>query len=313
MRRILKAVSRGITISAVIGGGVAFGGYWLVRYLRPRYSPLVLNDAVVVITGASSGIGRALAVAFAQRGARLVLNARRAELLEALRKEIAPYASQVHLVPGDLTDPAVQQTLVSETLARFGKISILVNNAGLVLTGPLELNDPTRIDALLDLNLKALIQLTRLAIPHITTRGRGIVVNIASVAGRAPAPGYAVYAASKYGVMGFTDALRMELFGTGVQVVGVALGYVRTDMNPPEMIRHMKDVGLNTMEAEEAADQIIHGLLVGKNELLIADIPTQLVVQIGRYIPGLLGILVRYLNSPQHIDQIRKQSGTRLG
>ncbi|MCS6871752.1 MAG: SDR family NAD(P)-dependent oxidoreductase, partial [Anaerolineae bacterium] len=114
----------------LLGSAASVAIYWLIRFLRPEHSPLVLNRAVVIITGASSGIGRAYALAFARRGARVVLAARRAALLEEVRAEIATYAADVLCVPTDVNDDAQLEHLVKTTLERYGRIDILVNNAG---------------------------------------------------------------------------------------------------------------------------------------------------------------------------------------
>ena len=143
-----------------LSGAAAGGVYWLARYLRPQHSALILTDKVVLITGASTGIGRALAFAFARRGARVALVARNEERLEAVRREIEPYSADVLVVPADLTDEAQLESAVQRTLEHFGRIDVLVNNAGLSMGGPLVDLDPARMEQMLRLNLWAAVRLT---------------------------------------------------------------------------------------------------------------------------------------------------------
>lgn len=182
-----------------------------------------LSGKVVLITGASSGIGAATAREFARAGAQVALAARRAERLEALAHELGPAALPV---PADLTRRADRERLVAETLARFGRIDVLVNNAGLGRLGWLETLAAEEIEAQVNVNLLALMDLTRLALPPMLARRSGHIVNIASLAGHIGAPTYAVYCATKFGVRGFSEALRREVAPFGVHVSLISPGGV---------------------------------------------------------------------------------------
>jgi short-subunit dehydrogenase len=294
---------------AVVGiAGGAFGGYWLVRYLRPRYSPLVLNGAVVVITGASAGIGRAYAEAFGRRGAKVVLVARRAALLDEVRREIEPYASEVMVIAADLTNEAERASVIAAVLDHFGRINILINNAGVVVTGPLETYDADAVDNVITVNLLAAIALTRLALPAMVLRKRGIIVNVASIAGRIASPGYSVYNASKSGLLGFSDTLRRDLHGTGVEVLSVLPGYTQTDMVPDALVRHLQQSGVSIFNAADVAEATIKAILNGENEVFIAGPILRLLAYMDRRYPNLTSVIFQAINTPRHIEAIRKQS-----
>src|SRR5512142_1820049 len=207
----------------LVGGSVIgiTAGYWLAQRLQPKPIPVAIESSVVLITGASSGIGRAYAHAFAHRGAKIVLAARRAEKLEAVRMEIAPYAAEVLIIPTDVTDSAQLQSLVDTTLQRFGRIDILINNAGITSGGPLHTIPPALIRRTIDLNLSSAVCLTNLCLPSMLVQGKGWIVNVASGFGAVAVPYAVAYSASKYGLIAFSNALRRELDGTGVRVVSV--------------------------------------------------------------------------------------------
>lgn len=294
---------------AVVGGAAAFfGGYWLVRYLRPRYSPLVLNGAVVVITGASSGIGRAYAEAFARRGAKLVLVARRAELLEEVRKEIEPYAAEVLVIPGDITDDATRAEVVRQTLAKFGRIGILINNAGQWLTGPLDTYDPQKIEDVVQVNLTAAMALTRHALPSMLTRRRGIIINVASVAGRFSGVGYSVYGATKHGLLGFSDVLRRDLYGTGVEVISILPGFTRTELFSSKVLDDLQKAGTHAFEPKDVAEATIKGILNGQNEVFIVSAVSRIGAYLDRRYPNLTSVIIQMLNSPSNIHSIRESN-----
>ena len=173
--------------------------------------PATLKDKVVFITGASSGFGADAALLFAAEGAQVILAARRQERLEALAGEITSRGGQAFVLPLDVTNTSELQQAVHTILDKFGRIDILVNNAGFGrLTWLEELDPQADIQAMIDVNLTALVQLTRLVLPHMYARGSGHIINMASIAGYIPAPMYTIYAATKHGVRGFTNALRRE-------------------------------------------------------------------------------------------------------
>jgi NADP-dependent 3-hydroxy acid dehydrogenase YdfG len=207
----------------------------------------MLVDRTVLVTGASSGIGRSCAVAFAEAGARLVLLARRRERLEEVA---AGLDAEAHLVEVDVRDPTAVDAAVAGLPGAFAEVDVLVNNAGLAAGfGPLHEGDPEDWDRMLDTNVRGLLRVTRAVVPGMVERGRGHVVNIGSIAGRETYPGGAVYCASKAAVDRITAGLRMDLLGTGVRVSTVDPGMVETEFS---IVRFHGDV--------ERADEVYAGL-----------------------------------------------------
>lgn len=182
---------------------------------------------VVVLTGASSGIGKATAYELAARGHALVLAARRADTLHALAHELDPSGSRVLAVPTDVADDASRRALIDTARAHFGRVDVLVNNAGVTVEKGWWWDDPDPL-RVLRVNLESPIELVRLVLPEMQARGSGHIVNIGSVAGRAATNG--MYSASKFGLRGFSHGLRRELLGSGVEVSLVAPGFVQSEM-----------------------------------------------------------------------------------
>lgn len=185
--------------------------------------------AAVVVTGASSGIGTELArVAAAEGGRALLLVARSAGPLDSLAAELAARGTEAHAVPLDLAAPDATAALGLALASRGLACEVLVNNAGYGLMGPATRLDPARQLGILDLNLRAAAALALAALPGMVARGRGGVLNIASVAGYLPGPGMAFYYASKAGLRSLSEALWQETRGTGVTVCCACPGPVRT-------------------------------------------------------------------------------------
>ena len=193
-----------------------------------------LHDKIVLITGASSGIGRATAFAFAAQGARLLLCARRIDLLTELSRELAtlPQDPDVFAFRLDVRDPAaVQETLVNLP-EEWSEVEILVNNAGLSrgLTKLYE-DDPENWEEMLDTNVKGLLYVTRAVVPGMVLRGAGHVLSLGSIAGHQTYPNGAVYCASKAAELAIMDGLRLDLIGKGVRVTSIDPGMVETEFS----------------------------------------------------------------------------------
>ena len=191
---------------------------------------------VVVITGASAGIGAAAARRFVAEGARVVLAARGVSELEGLARELG--VERALAVPTDVSDAAAARALLERAVAGFGAVDILVNNAGYNRRGAVEHVPAEDLARIVDVNLRAPIVLTRLAIPYLRRAGGGAIVNVASIAGRIPLPEEATYSATKFGLRAFTFALAEELQGSGITVSAVSPGPVETGF----ILRELEDV-----------------------------------------------------------------------
>jgi NADP-dependent 3-hydroxy acid dehydrogenase YdfG len=181
---------------------------------------------VVLLTGASSGIGEAIAVQLAERGCRVVGLARRAARLASLAARLGP--DRFVGVVGDVCEAEVRGRFVAAALERFGRIDVLINNAGWGLRGPLERVDLDAVRANYETNVFALLGLTQLALPHLR-EARGRVINIGSVAGRIARPLTSVYDSTKHAVEALTDGLRGELKPWGVHVALIRPGFIETE------------------------------------------------------------------------------------
>jgi len=184
-----------------------------------------LKGAVIVITGASSGIGEATALAFARRGARLELGARRLEKLNAVAEKCRGAGSpDVHIRLLDVGQRASARAFIAATLRDHERLDVLVNNAGVGWMGRAYQMPEEKVDELMATNLKGVINTTQSALPWMLERRRGVIINVASVVGFRAAPYSAVYSATKHAVVGFSHALRGELSGSGVKVCVVYPG-----------------------------------------------------------------------------------------
>jgi clavulanate-9-aldehyde reductase len=223
-----------------------------------------LTGRVAAITGASSGIGEATAAALSRAGATVALAARRRDRLEALADRLEGPAS-VHEV--DLSDDAAARSFVEAAYADHGALHILINNAGVMLLGPVSGADISEWRRMVDVNLWALLVCTHTALPLIERSGGGDIVNLSSVAGRRADAGAAVYNMTKFGVHGFSEALRQEALHAGIRVTIVAPGFVETELqghnrNPVvkrSMDRAREDIG-EVLSADDVADAVMHAL-----------------------------------------------------
>lgn len=205
-----------------------------------------LAGQVVIVTGASSGIGEATARRLARGGAKVVISARRQERLDALARELEASGAAVLAVAGDVTLEADRRRLVDAALAKFGRIDALVNNAGYGTRGPVETVPVDAIRRNFETNVFSLVALTQLVAPHLRAQGRGTIVNIGSVAGRIARPLSSIYDATKHALEALTDGLRGELKPFGVRVTLIRPGYIVTefiDAANAASDRYLEDAG----------------------------------------------------------------------
>lgn len=224
-----------------------------------------LEGKVVIITGASEGIGACMAASLRRRGAHLALSAR-----NEARLATAAGAGDL-IVPGDLTEASARSRLIAKTVERFGRIDILINNAGRGLYYTASTTPLDEARALFELNLFAPLELSQLATPHLR-RTRGMVVNVASIAAHVSLPWLPVYSASKFALAAMTSAQRTELRRAGVHVMGVFPGYVNTDFQthaagpmPPERVLQGKRFAIS---AEECAEAMVQGIVQRKRTVV---------------------------------------------
>ncbi len=186
------------------------------------------RDRTVLVTGASGGIGEAMARQLAYDGARLVLTARSADRLDRLADEFRRLGTEAHALPHDLGEPGAAQPL-AERLEREGlRVDVLINNAGFGKQGAFTAHEAAEYEAMVTLNVASLVALTRLLLPAMLERGTGGVLNVASTAAFQPVPYFAVYAATKAFVKSFSEALHAEVGGSGVHVTCLAPGPTTT-------------------------------------------------------------------------------------
>jgi NADP-dependent 3-hydroxy acid dehydrogenase YdfG len=244
-----------------------------------------LNGTVALVTGASSGIGEATAVALAEQGASVVLVARRRERLDALAARIGEAGGTTLVLDTDVTVEAKARDAVRRTVDELGRLDVLINNAGVMLLGRVEGADVSQWRQMLDINVTALMILTHAALPHLLAaaeqqpRQLADIVNISSVAGRVARPGSAAYNASKWAVNAFSEALRQEVTGRHVRVGLVEPGAVDTELashnTDPEVIARMQQRfgSLERMTAEDIAEVILFMVTrprrVALNEVLV--------------------------------------------
>jgi NADP-dependent 3-hydroxy acid dehydrogenase YdfG len=243
-----------------------------------------LDSTVALVTGASSGIGEATALALAGAGASVTLVARRRDRLDDLAARIRQAGGAALAIEGDVTSEAHAREAVVRTVAEFGRLDTVVNNAGVMLLGPIVDADPAEWSRMIDLNVTALLQVTHAALPHLiaaaetSPRRVADLVNISSVAGRVVRAGSGVYNASKWAVNAFSESLRQEVTQRHVRVSLVEPGAVATELsshNKPEIreLIRQRFGNIERLEADDIADAIRYIVTrprhVAINEILV--------------------------------------------
>ena len=218
---------------------------------------MIFKDKTVIITGGSKGVGAATAELFADAGANLMLAARGKKKLEAIAEELRD-RTRVEIFAMDVSDSEACANLFKKTQFEYGRVDILINNAGYHKRGDIEAVDANDLGYMIDVNLKAPIMLSRLAIPYLREADSGAIINVGSLAGRTPVPGSAGYAASKAGLRSFTYSLGIELADSGIKVAIVSpgpidTGFIMTDIDATSDVAFSQPLST----AEEVAQAIL--------------------------------------------------------
>jgi len=256
-----------------------------------------LKDKIVIITGASSGIGRSLAFEFAKRGANLILAARQyvtlCEITEAL---INQYPVKAVAVQCDVTNEEDCDHLIKQALVVFGKIDVLVNNAGISMRGLFKDTDIEVLKKVMDVNFWGTVYCTKYALPELL-KTKGTIVGVSSIAGYKGLPGRTGYSASKFAMNGFLDVLRIENLNTGVNVLTACPGFTTSNIRTNSLDKEGKQQGESSMDEEKMMSSEKVAIIIAdgverRARTLIMTGQGKLLVFLNKIVPGLVDKLV---------------------
>jgi short-subunit dehydrogenase len=270
-----------------------------------------LQDKTVIVTGASSGIGREAAIAFAHAGANLVLASRNETALNEVAAEIAPFAGRISVIPTDVTQQAAVEAMVHQAAEELGSVDILVNNAGVGLNALLAEGSMTNIRRLFEVNVFGALHCIQAVVPYMKRQGKGQIINVSSLAGKIATPRNGAYAATKFALTAISDALRLELTDYGITVTTVYPGITDTafgenvlkEVDVPPVPRIVRGVS-----ARRVANAIVRAARWEKREVYIT-VTDRMAVSLKNVSPGVVdwGMRTFYLN------RLRKRSSEKEG
>lgn len=252
-----------------------------------------MQGKVVIVTGASSGIGKALVYEFAKRGAKMVMAARNLEELEKIEQELKDKNVESLPVQTDVTKESDCKILVEKTIEHFGKLDILVNNAGISMRAMFDELDLDVIHRVMDVNFWGTVNCTRFAIPYLLA-SKGSLVGIISVAGFLGLPGRTGYSASKFAVRGFLNTLRVENLKRGLHVLVAAPGFTASNIRKTALTATGSQQGESPraenkmMTAERCAEIIVNGIEKRKREIVMTLVEGKISVFLSKWWPSLL-------------------------
>lgn len=265
-----------------------------------------MQNKVVVITGGTSGIGKALAIAFLQAGAKVAVCGRKKDALQALQQELSSPALYTHIA--DVSVEADCKSFIEQTIDRFGKIDILINNAGISMRALFRDADVSVLKQLMDINFWGTVYCTKYALPAVLATG-GTIVGVSSIAGYRGLPGRTGYSASKFAMQGFMEALRTENLHTGINVMWVCPGFTASNIRNTALNEQGKMQGETPldegklMSAEAVAQAIIKAIVKRKRTLVLTGMG-KLTVLLSKLLPGLSDGLV--------FNHFKKEPGSPL-
>lgn len=246
-----------------------------------------LQDRRVVLTGASSGIGRAAAVALARAGARVGLSGRNEDALHLLAQQIRASGGRADVIVADLLDPRGPARLVQGAAANDAALDVLVNCAGVSSFSAFEETSAEQLQHLFACNVVAPMRLTQEVLPRMRAQGRGLIVNVGSIFGSIGFPCFAGYSATKFALRGFSEALRRELKGSGIDVLYFAPRYTRTPINGAAVQSMAAALKMHEDEPSEVADALVDAITRGVRERLLGA-PERFFVRLNQLLPRLV-------------------------
>jgi short-subunit dehydrogenase len=270
-----------------------------------------IKGKVVIVTGASSGIGEATARKFGSEGAKVILAARRVDKLQTLAQEINSMrtGAETLVVQADLSQLEDIKSMIMQTLEKFGRIDVLVNNAGFGRLDWLENLDPIKdIQAQIDVNVMGVIQTTRQVLPVMMKQRRGSIINMCSMAGLVGTPTYTIYAASKHAVHGFSEALRREVKPWGIDVSLVYPGGVVTEFTQHAGIKRKTNAStpkFMMLTAEQVGEAVVK-LVRHPRRMLIIPWLWSVTVFMNKFLPGFVDYTtINRFTIPEREDELR--------
>lgn len=246
-----------------------------------------------IVTGASSGIGRELALELARGGAKLIVTARREDRLQGLLEALSDLQIEAHAVVGDLVEPATREALLAAAHEHFDGLDTLINNAGIGALGPFVDADEERLRRIMEVNFFAPLELVRLAVPTLRTGRRPLIANIGSVLGHRAVPKKSEYCASKFAMHGFSDALRCELAADGIDVLLVSPSTTSSEFfdNAIGQAGSGTNFAWTTMSPLAVARKTVRAIRRGKHEIILTP-GGKLLVWLDRLCPPVMNRLL---------------------
>jgi len=272
------------------------------RFTDSNMARRKIEGSRMIVTGASSGIGRALVRRLAERGARLVITARREERLSELKAECETAPGDVAIVPGDITEPDLRQRLLDAAGEHYGGLDVLINNAGIGAMGPFAEADEKRLRQVMEVDFFAAAELIRSALPLLRQSTRPMIVNVASVLAHRAIPGKSEYCAAKFALHGLSDSIRAELKGEGIDVLLVSPSTTSTEFFEREIDARGRKPGF-TKYGSQSPDQVarhaVNAIRRGKDEVILT-LGGKALVWLDRLCPPLANwVIARFTPEPQ--------------
>jgi short-subunit dehydrogenase len=255
-----------------------------------------MKDKIVLITGGSSGIGKALAFEFGRKGSRVVITARNEDRLRDVETELNEHGIEALAIPADSSKLSDNEKIIKKVVEQFGRLDVLINNAGISMRALFEDLDLEVFERLMNINFNGAVYMTKCALPHILKSG-GSIVGISSINGHRGTPARTAYTASKFAMNGFFEALRTEVMKRGVHILVVSPGFTSSNIRNAALNAEGRSQGESPrneskmMSSEEAARRIYRAVVKRKRDLVLTR-KGKMAVFLNKFVPGILDRVV---------------------